>query len=144
MGLLHNIILHACSCHKPLVWLGNFWECLNCILVFLFKGIEMGATASVSLPFNTQASDLKDSGSLETSISGRDHSEVMLLKNIEHNLIHTPHLRWMDFDAYYHFLPSWYAIHCHSHAFHQHAHRIKFPQGRCQDGKARSLKFAEL
>jgi len=53
----------------------------------------MGASATVSLPFNTQASDLKDSSSLETCIPGRDQSEDVLLKNIEHNLILTPHLR---------------------------------------------------
>lgn len=69
--------------------------------------IEMGAPASVSLPFNTQASNLKDSGSLETCISGRERSEGVLLKNIEHNLILTPHL---------------------SYAFYQHAHKKKWPQ----------------
>ncbi|KAG6666229.1 hypothetical protein I3843_01G016000 [Carya illinoinensis] len=54
--------------------------------------LEMGATASVSLPFNTQASELKDSGSLETCIPGRVHSEGVLLKKSEHNLVLTPHI----------------------------------------------------
>ncbi|KAL4644793.1 hypothetical protein ACB092_02G189500 [Castanea dentata] len=54
--------------------------------------IDMGAPASESLPFNTQASNLKDSGSLQTCISGRERSEGVLLRNIEHNLILTPHL----------------------------------------------------
>ncbi|KAF5463778.1 hypothetical protein F2P56_013912 [Juglans regia] len=54
--------------------------------------MEMGATASVSLPFNTQASELKDSGSLETCIPGRVHSEGAHLKKTEHNLLLTPHI----------------------------------------------------
>lgn len=69
----------------------KIFGCLKCVC--LLKEIDMGAPASVSLPFNTQASILKDSGSLQTCISGREQSEGLLLRNIEHNLILTPHLR---------------------------------------------------
>ncbi|KAJ7944436.1 Transcription factor SPATULA [Quillaja saponaria] len=45
-----------------------------------------GALATTSLSFDAQMSDLRDSGSLETCIRGRDHSGVVL-RNLEHGLM---------------------------------------------------------
>ncbi|KAK9284511.1 hypothetical protein L1049_023685 [Liquidambar formosana] len=56
---------------------------------------EKSSLATVSLPFDTQASELKDRDSLEACIQGRDQSEVVLLKNIERNQILSPHLNGM-------------------------------------------------
>lgn len=47
---------------------------------------ELGARATVSLPFSAQVSDLKGNGSLETCIIGRDRREVKPLKSIEQHL----------------------------------------------------------
>lgn len=52
----------------------------------LLKEFELGARATVSLPFSAEVSDLKGDGSLETCIIGRDRREVKPLKLIEQHL----------------------------------------------------------
>ncbi|XP_021273866.1 transcription factor SPATULA isoform X4 [Herrania umbratica] len=47
-----------------------------------------GATSTVSLPFDTRESDLKESNSLDASMMGRDQPNSVL----EHDLIVAPHL----------------------------------------------------
>ncbi|KAI4314979.1 hypothetical protein L6164_027833 [Bauhinia variegata] len=49
------------------------------------RGFETGTTATVSVSFDMQPSELMDNGSLETCITGKDQSKV-ILRNIEHNL----------------------------------------------------------
>ncbi|XVF17670.1 hypothetical protein REPUB_Repub10bG0143400 [Reevesia pubescens] len=46
----------------------------------------------VSLPFDTRESDLKESGSIEASMMRRDQSNSVLLNNMEHDLVLSPHL----------------------------------------------------
>ncbi|KAK6258550.1 hypothetical protein SCA6_013024 [Theobroma cacao] len=47
-----------------------------------------GATSTVSLPFDTRESDLKESSSLDASMKGRDQPNSVL----EHDLVLAPHL----------------------------------------------------
>ncbi|XWS41895.1 hypothetical protein CRYUN_Cryun17cG0121400 [Craigia yunnanensis] len=51
-----------------------------------------GATGAVSLPFDTRESDLKESSSVDAGIMRRDQTNIVLLKNMEHDLILSPHL----------------------------------------------------
>ncbi|KAE8722402.1 Transcription factor SPATULA [Hibiscus syriacus] len=53
-------------------------------------------TTAVSLPFDTQESDLKESDSLDASMMTRDESNSVLLKNMDHDLILSPHLTSMQ------------------------------------------------
>ncbi|XP_031263746.1 uncharacterized protein LOC116121982 isoform X2 [Pistacia vera] len=57
---------------------------------------EIGSTSTALLPFNTQASAAKNSGSLEACMIGRDQTEGVHLKNMECNLILSPHLTGMQ------------------------------------------------
>ncbi|RVX21240.1 Transcription factor SPATULA [Vitis vinifera] len=54
-----------------------------------------GTNSLVSLPYDAQASGVKDSNTLESCIQRRDLSEGMLLKNIEHNQVPFPQLNGM-------------------------------------------------
>ncbi|GMI76886.1 hypothetical protein HRI_001357800 [Hibiscus trionum] len=52
----------------------------------------LAATTTVLLPFDTHDSDLKESGNLDASMMRRDKSNSVLLKNIDHDFILSPHL----------------------------------------------------
>ncbi|MBA0859186.1 hypothetical protein Goshw_004233 [Gossypium schwendimanii] len=51
----------------------------------------LAATTTVSLPFDTRESDLKESCSLDASTMRREQSNSVLLKNLDHDLILSPH-----------------------------------------------------
>lgn len=55
------------------------------VCLFLWKEFELGATARVSLSFNTQVSDPKGSSSLGACITGRNRQEGLLLKAMKQN-----------------------------------------------------------
>lgn len=59
---------------------------------WVLKELKMETTITVSLPYDAQASGVKDSNTLESCIQRRDLSEGMLLKNIEHNQVPFPQL----------------------------------------------------
>ncbi|XP_044512035.1 transcription factor PIF1-like isoform X1 [Mangifera indica] len=56
----------------------------------------IGSTSIALLPFNTQASAAKNSGSLEACMMGRDQAEGVHSKNNECNLILSPQLNGMQ------------------------------------------------
>uniref|UniRef100_A0A5B7AFJ7 BHLH domain-containing protein n=1 Tax=Davidia involucrata TaxID=16924 RepID=A0A5B7AFJ7_DAVIN len=56
---------------------------------------QVGAKATVPIPFDTQASDLKDN-TLQASIVGGDRSEGVLVTNLECNPILSPQLNGLD------------------------------------------------
>ncbi|KAI9164889.1 hypothetical protein LWI28_004045 [Acer negundo] len=56
---------------------------------------ETNPSATVSLPFNEQDSDVKDCGSLEACVMARSEGENVPSKNLERDLIYTyPKLNW--------------------------------------------------